>query len=95
MGHVPYATPAAVLTERRGSRLACNLCGRCSHYDCLRRAKGNTRDTVLARAAATGRLDVRATARALRVLVDARSGLATASATTDRAADATSRPAPS
>jgi gluconate 2-dehydrogenase alpha chain len=77
LGHAPYATPAAVLTERRGSRLACNLCGRCSHYDCLRRAKGNTRDTVLARAAATGRLDMRAGARALRVLVDARTGLAT------------------
>lgn len=77
LGHVPYATPAAVLTERSGSRLACNLCGRCSHYDCLRRAKGNTRDTVLARAAATGRLDVRAAGRALRVLVDARTGLAT------------------
>jgi gluconate 2-dehydrogenase alpha chain len=76
LGHVPYATPAAVLTERRGARLACNLCGRCSHYDCLRRAKGNTRDTVLARAAATGRLDVRAAGRALRVLVDARTGLA-------------------
>jgi len=77
LGHVPYATPAAVLTERSGSRLACNLCGRCSHYDCLRRAKGNTRDTVLARAAATGRLDVRAAGRALRVLVDPRTGLAT------------------
>ncbi len=77
LGHVPYATPAAVLTARSGSRLACNLCGRCSHYDCLRRAKGNTRDTVLARAAATGRLDVRAASRALRVLVDARTGLAT------------------
>jgi len=77
LGHVPYATPAAVLTERSGSRLACNLCGRCSHYDCMRRAKGNTRDTVLARAAATGRLDVRAAARALRVIVHPRTGLAT------------------
>jgi choline dehydrogenase-like flavoprotein len=77
LGHVPYATPAAILTERRGSRLACNLCGRCSHYDCLRRAKGNTRDTVLARAAATRRLDVRSAGRALRVLIDERTGLAT------------------
>jgi choline dehydrogenase-like flavoprotein len=77
LGHAPYATPAAVLTERRGARLACNLCGRCSHYDCMRRAKGNTRDTVLARAAATGRLDVRDSCRALRVLVDGRTGLAT------------------
>ena len=76
LGYAPYATPAAVLTERRGSRLACNLCGRCSHYDCLRRAKGNTRDTVLARAAASGRLDLRDAGRALRVLVDARTGLA-------------------
>ena len=76
LGHTPYATPAAVLTERRGARLACNLCGRCSHYECLRHAKGNTRDTVLARAAATGRLDVRPASRALRVLVDARTGLA-------------------
>jgi choline dehydrogenase-like flavoprotein len=76
LGHTPYATPAAVLTERRGARLACNLCGRCSHYECLRHAKGNTRDTVLTRAAATGRLDIRAASRALRVLVDARTGLA-------------------
>lgn len=77
LGYAPYPTPAAVLTERRGSRLACDLCGRCSHYDCLRRAKGNTRDTVLARAARTGRLDIRASSRATLVLTDPRTGLAT------------------
>ena len=76
LGHTPYPTPAAVLTGRRGARLACNLCGRCSHYECLRRAKGNTRDTVLARAARTGRLDVRPMSRAERVLVDPRTGRA-------------------
>jgi gluconate 2-dehydrogenase alpha chain len=76
LGHSPYPTPAAVLTERRGARQACNLCGRCSHYECLRQAKGNTRDSVLARAARTGRLDVRALSRAERVLVDPRTGRA-------------------
>jgi gluconate 2-dehydrogenase alpha chain len=76
LGHTPYPTPAAIATERSGSRLGCNLCGRCSHYDCLRRSKGNTRDTVLARAARTGRLEIRAHCRAERVLVDARTGRA-------------------
>ena len=76
LGYTPYPTPAAVVTTPREGRLACNLCGRCSHYDCALRAKGNTRDTVLARAAATGRLDVRAGARVERVLVDPRTGLA-------------------
>ena len=77
LGHVPYPTPAAIVTERRGSRLACNRCGRCSHYDCLRRAKGNTRDTVLLRAARTGRLDIRARSRVERLIVDPRSGRVT------------------
>ena len=77
LGYTPYPTPAAVATERSGARGACNLCGRCSHYDCLRRAKGNTRDTVLARAARTGRLEIRAGCRAERVIVDPRSGAAT------------------
>ena len=77
LGYTPYPTPAAVLTRTRGERNACNLCGRCSHYDCLRRAKGTTRDSVLARAAKTGRLDVRAAARAERVRTDPRTGLAT------------------
>ena len=76
LGYTPYPTPAAVLTQRRGERSACNLCGHCSHYECFRLAKGNTRDTLLVRAARTGRLDVRAGARATRVLVD-RDGLAT------------------
>ena len=77
LGYTPYPTPAAVLTARRGERLACNLCGRCSHYDCFRRAKGNTRDTVLAHAAHTGRLDIRAASHATAVLTDPRTGLAT------------------
>ncbi len=74
LGHTPYPTPAAIATGRRGSRSACNLCGRCSHYECIRRAKGNTRDTVLARAARTGRLEIRARCRAERVSVDPRTG---------------------
>jgi len=77
LGYTPYPTPAAIATERRGSRSSCNLCGRCSHYDCRRRAKGNTRDTVLARAARTGRLEIRAGCRAERVIVDPRTGEAT------------------
>jgi choline dehydrogenase-like flavoprotein len=76
LGYTPYPTPAAIATEPSGSRDACNLCGRCSHYDCLRGAKGNTRETVLARAAGTGRLDIRASSRVERVLVDPRTGLA-------------------
>ena len=76
LGYTPYPTPAAVLTERRGDRLACDLCGRCSHYDCLRRAKGTTRDSVLARASRTGRLEIRAGARVERVLTDPRTGIA-------------------
>ena len=75
LGYTPYATPAAVLTRGRGEREACNLCGHCSHYECLRLAKGNTRDTVLVRAAQTGRLDVRPGAHVTRVLVDPRTGL--------------------
>ncbi len=74
LGHVPYPTPAAIATERHGSRSACNFCGRCSHYDCQRRAKGNTRDTVLLRAARTGRLDIRARSRVDRLSVDPRTG---------------------
>lgn len=76
LGYSPYPTPAAVLTEPRDGREACVLCGRCSHYECLQRAKGNTRDTVIARALATGRLDVRSGARADGVTVD-RDGRAT------------------
>ena len=74
LGYLPYPTPSAIATERQGTRQACNLCGRCSHYDCLRRAKGNTRDTVLARAARTGRLDIRAQSRVERIVVDQRTG---------------------
>lgn len=70
LGHTPYPTPAAVLTEPRAGRRPCNSCGRCSHYECFRRAKGNTRDTVLARAIRTGRLDIRAGARVYRITVD-------------------------
>ncbi|HYK97239.1 MAG TPA: GMC family oxidoreductase [Candidatus Acidoferrales bacterium] len=77
LGYAPYATPAAVLTADRGDRRACDLCGHCSHYECFRLAKGNTRDSVLARAARSGRIDIRAGARVERVLTDPRSGLAT------------------
>lgn len=74
LGHTPYPTPAAVLTAPRDGRGPCNFCGRCSHYECFRRAKGNTRDTLLARAVRTGRLDIRARCRVERVTVDARTG---------------------
>jgi choline dehydrogenase-like flavoprotein len=76
LGHTPYPTPAAILTAPRGGRQACNLCGRCSHYECLRRAKGNTRDALLTRGVRTGRLDIRARCRAEGVSVDRRSGRA-------------------
>ncbi len=76
LGYTPYPTPAAVLTRPRDGRGACNLCGRCSHYECFRHAKGNTRDALLAQALATGRLDLRAGSRAERVTVDRRIGLA-------------------
>jgi len=69
--------PRAVLPRRDGPRNRCNQSGYCASYGCTTGAKGSSRETVIPRALATGRCDLRFGAHVARILSDD-SGRATA-----------------
>lgn len=69
-GYHPFRQPAAVNSVPYRGRAACSYCGYCSGYGCWNDSKGSTLVTTIASARATGRLDLRADARATRLVVD-------------------------
>ncbi|MEA2646394.1 MAG: hypothetical protein QOE92_1477 [Chloroflexota bacterium] len=71
LGMHPYPTPCAINTvEGHDGRHACVNCGFCNGWGCPNGAKGSTLVTVLRRAMATGRLEIRPECCAVQVLMN-------------------------
>lgn len=64
-----FPTARAVLSRPYGTRPACNQCGYCGDYGCENASKSSVLATLLPRAEATGRCEVRPRAMVTRVLV--------------------------
>jgi choline dehydrogenase-like flavoprotein len=71
LGMHPFVIPRAILSAPRGGRSACTYCGFCGSYGCEVGAKSSTLATFVAAALATGNLELRARAAAVRVETDA------------------------
>jgi len=67
LGLHPYPTPVAINNGPYDGRPGCSYCGFCSSHGCPIGAKGDTRVTALARALATGRVEIRPECNAYRV----------------------------
>lgn len=59
VGAHPFPTPRMILSHKRGARGACNYCDYCGSYGCETGAKGSTAVSLLPKAIATGRCEVR------------------------------------
>ena len=70
LGLHPYPTPCAINTvEGFQGRHACVNCGWCNGWGCPNGAKGSTLVTVLSRALATGRCEIRAECNVIKINV--------------------------
>jgi choline dehydrogenase-like flavoprotein len=78
----PFPVPRAILPLGEGDRRQCNYSGYCAGYGCTTGAKGSSRETVLARALATGRATLRDRTMVRRIESDDR-GRAVAAETVD------------
>jgi len=72
----PFATPRSVNSRPYQGRPACGYCDTCAGYGCRLGAKGSVPETLLGRAEATGRCEVRAGAM-VRSITAGRGGRAT------------------
>ena len=84
LGLHAQVAPMAILSEPRDGRSACMACGHCSYYGCEFGAKSSSLVTVIPKAVATGRCEIRTESTAFRVETDAK-GRATGVAYYDRA----------
>ena len=83
MGWTAQPAPMAILSRPHGDRAPCVHCGYCMMYGCEVGAKSSTLVTMIPRALATGRCEVRPDATVFRVETDA-AGRATGVAYWDR-----------
>mgnify|MGYP001217341390 FL=1 len=72
LGWKPFPAPMAILSQPYQGRAACIHCGFCMMYGCEVGAKSSTLATMIPRAEATGRCEVRAECVAYRIETDAR-----------------------
>jgi len=71
LGLHAQAAPHAILSQPYDGRSGCMACGRCSYYGCEFGAKSSTLATVIPKAVATGRCEVRANSTVFRVATNA------------------------
>ncbi len=71
LGWTPFPSPLAVNSRPYGGRAACINGGRCSGFGCPVLAKAGAHSVHVARALGTGKLDLRANARAREIRLDA------------------------
>jgi choline dehydrogenase-like flavoprotein len=76
LGLHAQVAPMAINSQMHDGRVACGACGRCAYYGCEFGAKGSSLVTVLPKAIATGRCEVRTESTVIRVDASA-SGRAT------------------
>ncbi|HSQ32840.1 MAG TPA: GMC family oxidoreductase [Gemmatimonadaceae bacterium] len=67
LGLHAQVSPMAILSQPRDGRSACMACGHCSYYGCEFGAKSSSLVTVIPKAIATGRCEVRTESTAFRV----------------------------
>jgi choline dehydrogenase-like flavoprotein len=67
LGLHAQASPLAILSRQYDGRSSCLACGHCSYYGCEFGAKSSTLATVIPKAVATGRCEVRADSTAFRI----------------------------
>lgn len=72
LGLHPQVAPMAITSRPYDGRSACMACGRCTNYGCEFGAKSSTLATVIPKAVATGRCEVRTNATVLRVETNAK-----------------------
>lgn len=70
LGLHPFPTARAILSAPYGVRPPCNYCGLCGDYGCENGSKSSMLATIIPRAEATGRCEIRARCAAQRILVD-------------------------
>jgi gluconate 2-dehydrogenase alpha chain len=68
LGYHPYANPAAINSQTYGDRPACSYCGFCQQFGCWNDSKSSTLVTAIRTAEASGKLEIRANSRVLKVL---------------------------
>jgi choline dehydrogenase-like flavoprotein len=68
----PFPVPRAILPAASGERDGCSYSGYCGGYGCPTGAKGSSRASLLARAEATGRCEVRPLSHVHRLVSDRR-----------------------
>jgi len=83
LGLHAQVSPLAILSRQYDGRSPCLACGHCSYYGCEFGAKSSTLATVIPKAVATGRCEVRAESTVFRVETNA-SGRATGVVYRDR-----------
>ena len=71
LGLHAQVAPVAILSKQYDGRSPCLACGRCSYYGCEFGAKSSTLATVIPKAVASGRCEVRAESTAFRVEMNA------------------------
>jgi choline dehydrogenase-like flavoprotein len=71
LGLHAQVAPMAILSQPYDGRSPCLACGHCTHYACEFGAKSSTTVTVLPKAVATGRCEIRADSTVSRVDTDA------------------------
>ena len=72
LGLHAQVAPMAILSEPRDGRTPCMACGHCAYYGCEFGAKGSSLVTVIPKAVATGRCEVRTEATVFRVETNAK-----------------------
>ncbi len=70
LGLHPFPTARALLSEPYGVRPPCNYCGMCGEYGCENGSKSSVLASLLPRAEATGRLEIRAECMARRIVTN-------------------------
>ena len=72
LGLHAQVAPMAILSEARDGRSACRACGHCTYYGCEFGAKSSSLVTVIPKAVATGRCEIRTDSTVFRVETDAK-----------------------
>lgn len=68
LGYHPFPQPAAILSEPYDGRSACSYCGYCSNFGCWNDSKSSTLVSAIRKAEETGRLEIRANSRVMKIL---------------------------
>jgi choline dehydrogenase-like flavoprotein len=72
LGLHAQVSPLAILSQAYDGRPACQSCGFCSYYGCEYGAKSSTLVTMIPKAVATGRCEIRTSSTAFRIETNAR-----------------------